>query len=178
LRPRILVDVGAIDLATTLLGVPVSMPIGIAPTAAHCLAHAEGECATAQAAGAMGALMVAATESTRTLEDIAVAATGPLWFQLYVYRNRTLAEALVRRAEASSSRPSVLPGDAPVGSRRERPLRCPDEWPADLPAANITDQDELDYPAALTWADLAWLRGLTSLPLILKGILAAEDVRL
>src|SRR6516165_3791675 len=87
LRPRVLVDVsaGALDMRTTVLGTPVSMPVLIAPTAIHCMAHPEGECATAQAAGKAGSLMVASTVSTRTLEDIAKAASGPLWFQLYVY---------------------------------------------------------------------------------------------
>src|SRR5262249_43383412 len=79
LRPHILVDVSMSDLATTLLNAPVSMPIGVAPTAGHCLALPEGECATAQAAGEAGTLMIAAVEATRTLEDIAHAATGPLW---------------------------------------------------------------------------------------------------
>src|SRR5262249_42999762 len=78
LRPHILVDVSMSDLATTLLNAPVSMPIGVAPTAGHCLALPEGECATAQAAGEAGTLMIAAVEATRTLEDIAHAATGPL----------------------------------------------------------------------------------------------------
>jgi 4-hydroxymandelate oxidase len=177
LRPHTLVDVSAIDLTTTLLGMPVGMPIGVAPTAGHCLAHPDGECATARAAGDAGTLMVVATEATRTLEDIARGATGPLWFQLYVYRTRALAETLVRRAEEAGYRALVLTVDAPVWSRRERVLRCPDEWPADLPVANIADQEELDYPASLTWHDLAWLRSQTSLPLVLKGIMTAEDAR-
>src|SRR5216683_1784173 len=84
LRPRMLVDVSACDTRTTVLGTSVSMPILIAPTAFHCLAHPEGECATAQGAGRAGTLMVASTSSTRSLEEIAKAASGPLWFQLYV----------------------------------------------------------------------------------------------
>jgi len=178
LRLHTLVDVSVSDLTTTLLKAPVSMPIGVAPTAGHCLAHPEGECATARAAGEAGTLMIAATEATRRLEDIAQAATGPLWFQLYVYRTRALAESLVRRAEEAGYRALVLTVDAPVWSRRERTLRCPDDWPADLPAANIADQSELDYPTSLTWRDLAWLRSLTALPLVLKGLLTAEDARL
>jgi isopentenyl diphosphate isomerase/L-lactate dehydrogenase-like FMN-dependent dehydrogenase len=177
LRPRALVDVSAIELTTTLLGTPVRMPIAVAPTAGHRLAHPEGECATARAAGDAGTLMVVATEATRTLEDIADAVAGPLWFQLYVYRTRALAESLVRRAEEAGYRALVLTVDAPVWSRRERVLRCPDEWPADLPVANIADQEELDYPASLTWHDLAWLRSQTALPLVLKGIMTAEDAR-
>src|SRR5437870_4960995 len=85
LRPRVLVDVSVIDMSTEVLGTPVAMPMLIAPTAAQCVAHPEGECATAQAAGRAGTLMIASTVATRTLEEIALAASGPLWFQLYVY---------------------------------------------------------------------------------------------
>src|SRR5437763_2807797 len=77
LRPRMLVDVNSCDMRTTLLGTPVSMPILVAPTAFHCLAHPQGECATVEAAGRAGALMVASTSSTRSLEAIAGSASGP-----------------------------------------------------------------------------------------------------
>src|SRR5215469_1841062 len=101
LRPRVLVDVTHINMETTLLGAPVSMPIGIAPAGpAHGAAQQEGECATARAAGAVGALMIANTGSTRSLEEIAQAASGPLWFQLYfTSRTRNRAARLVQRAE-------------------------------------------------------------------------------
>src|SRR5271165_4632884 len=89
LRPRLLVDVSHIDLRTTLLGRPVAMPIGVAPAGPpHGAAREVGECATAEAAGAVDALMIARTESTRSMEEIAAAATGPLWFQLY-FSSRT-----------------------------------------------------------------------------------------
>jgi 4-hydroxymandelate oxidase len=178
LRPRMLVNVSAIEMTTTLLGAPVSMPIGVAPTAAHGFAHPEGECATARAAGGAGTLMAAATESNHTLEEIAAAASGPLWFQLYVFRSRSLAESLVRRAEVAGYRAIVLTVDTPVTSRRERAMRCPDPWPPDLIAANLIEHEELESHVWLTWHDLAWLRALTPLPLVLKGILTAEDARL
>src|SRR5947209_12368166 len=103
LRPRMLVDVSVCDTRTTVLGTPVSMPILIAPTAFHCLAHLEGECETAQGAGSAGTLMVASTSSTRSLEEIAREASGPLWFQLY-FHDRDSARKLVRRAETSGYR--------------------------------------------------------------------------
>src|SRR6266508_1778446 len=81
LRPRVLVDVSACDLRTSVIDIPVSMPILVAPTAAHALAHPDAECATAQAAGAAGTLMVVSSSATRSLEDVARAASGPLWFQ-------------------------------------------------------------------------------------------------
>ncbi len=115
LRPRVLVDVSAsaLDTRTTVLGTPVSMPILVAPTALHCLAHPEGECATARGAGMANTLMVASTTSTRSLEEIAQAASGPLWFQLYVYPNPQVAEKLVQRAEAAGYRAIVLTVDLP-----------------------------------------------------------------
>src|SRR5258708_37219622 len=103
LRPLVLVDASGsgIDTRTPVLGTPVSLPVLVAPTALHCLAHPEGECATAQGAGMANTLMVASTTSTRSLEEIAQAASGPLWFQLYVYPNPQVAEELVQRADAS-----------------------------------------------------------------------------
>src|SRR5260370_34597921 len=97
LRPCMLVDVSQCDTRTTVLGTPVSMPLLVAPTALHCMAHPEGECATAQGAGAAGTLMIASTVSTRSLEEIAQAASGPLWFQLYAYPTLEVAAWLVKR---------------------------------------------------------------------------------
>src|SRR5215469_8638273 len=108
LRPRMLLDVSTCSLATTVQGIPISMPVMIAPLAYQCLACPEGECATAQAAGRADTLMVASTMSTRSLEDIARAASEPLWFQLYVYRERGVSESLVRRAEAAGYQALVL----------------------------------------------------------------------
>ncbi|TMD59802.1 MAG: alpha-hydroxy-acid oxidizing protein, partial [Chloroflexi bacterium] len=87
LRPRMLVKGSTCNLSTTVLGTPVSMPILIAPAANHGMAHAEGECATAQGAALAHTLMTVSTFSTRSLEDIAASANAPLWFQLYLYRN-------------------------------------------------------------------------------------------
>ena len=91
LRPRMLVDINQCVTSTSLLGLPVRMPILVAPTSLHCMAHPEGECATAQGAGMAGALMIASTDATRPLEEIARAASGPLWFQLYIYHSLKVA---------------------------------------------------------------------------------------
>jgi 4-hydroxymandelate oxidase len=178
LRPRMLVDVSSISTATTLLGTPVSMPIGVAPTAVHGAACTEGECATVRAAGELGALMVASTESTRTLEEIAQAAAGPVWFQLY-FSSRTHEGALrlVRRAEVAGYRAIVPTVDAPRSGRKERHVRSREtfEWP---PSGNFLGEppgDEEDPDGSLTWEDVKWLREVTSLPIVLKGILTAED---
>jgi isopentenyl diphosphate isomerase/L-lactate dehydrogenase-like FMN-dependent dehydrogenase len=107
LRPRILVDVNQCDTSTSVLGRPVPMPILVAPTSMHCLAHPEGECATAQGAGAANTLMIASTDATRPLEEIAQAASGPLWFQLYIYGSlewgRSCRELCRRTTRCSSS---------------------------------------------------------------------------
>ena len=184
LRPRVLVDVSAsaLDMHTTVLGTPVSMPILIAPTALHCLAHSEGECATARGAGMANTLMVASTTSTRSLEEIAQAASGPLWFQLYVYYSLKVAEKLVRRAEAAGYRAIVLTVDLPYLGNREKDRRnnvtIP---PPPFLEANLVDVDEDSKGqgwVVLTWEAVSWLRSITSLPILLKGILTAEDALL
>ncbi len=174
LRPRMLVDVSTCDMRTTVLGTPVSMPILLAPTAFHCLVHPEGECATARATGRANTLMVASTSSTRSLEDIARETSGPLWFQLY-FSDRKSSEELVHRAEAAGFRAIVITVDAPRWGHKERAIRSGFSIPT---KANFTDQDAAKENISLTWASLALLRSLTSLPLVLKGIFTAEDALL
>ncbi len=174
LRPRMLVDVSTCDMRTTVLGTPLSMPILLAPTAFHGLAHPEGECATARAAGKANTLMVASTSSTRSLEDIAREASGPLWFQLY-FSDRKSSEELVHRAEAAGYRAIVITVDAPRWGHKERAIRSGFSIPA---KANFTDQDAAKENISLTWASLVWLRSLTSLTLVLKGIFTSEDAML
>ncbi len=181
LRPRMLVDVGTVDTRTTILGTPVSMPILIAPSALHCMAHPEGEGATARAAGAVGTLMVVSTVATRSLEEVAEVATGPLWFQLYVYDDLELSASLVQRAQSAGYRAIVLTVDTPHISKRERDIHnnflIP---PPPLRAANFTGKyaNETAMHASITWDSIAWLRSLTALPILLKGILTAEDALL
>ena len=171
LRPRMLVDVGTCDTSTTVLGTSVRMPIMIAPTAFHCLAHPEGECATARAAGSVGALMVASTSSTRSLEDIASAGSGSFWFQLYV-SGRKGTEQLVHRAATAGYGALVVTVDSPRWGHKERAIRSGFRLPL---KANFTDEAAAEEVVSLTWSLLAWLRSLSSLPIVLKGILTAED---
>ncbi len=180
LRPRVLVDVTKIDTRTSVLGTHVSMPVLVAPTALHCLAHPEGECATAQAAGRANTLMIAGTTATRSLEEIAQAASGPLWFQLYVYPTLQYAEKLVRRAEDAGYRAIVFTVDLPPLGNRERDKRNNFEIPPPpFTEANFVgvEMDGHEW-VTLTWESLAWLRSITSLPILLKGILTAEDALL
>ncbi len=189
LRPRVLVDVSRIDTATSVLGTAVSMPVLIAPTAFHRLAHSDGELATARAAGTARTLMVASTIATHSLEEIAKAATGPLWYQLYAYKDRDLTRNLIHRAEAAGYRALCLTVDTPLLGSRERDQRNKFNLPAGIRMRNFEDAGlekatlgesfhayvlrQLDD--SLTWDTVEWLRGETRLPLILKGIIAAED---
>ena len=179
LRPRVLVDVsaGALNMRTTVLGTPVSMPILVAPTALHRMAHPEGECATAQGAGMANTLMIASTTATRSIEEIAQAASGPLWFQLYVYPSFQVAEKLVRRAEAAGYRAIVLTVDLPYLGNREKDRHNNVTIPPEpFYEANFVDVEEKGQPwVPLTWESLSWLRSITSLPILVKGILTAED---
>lgn len=186
IRPRMLVDASRIDTATTVLGSPVAAPVMIAPTALHGVVCPEAERATAQAAGRAGTVMVASTWSSRPIEDIAGAAAGPLWLQLYLFRDRARTVALLRRAEATGCRAIVLTVDAPRWGRKERSLRSEGryEWPAPGNLAGLPPPSG-DHPdatvgetadgAPATWADVEWLRTVTRLPIVLKGILTAED---
>lgn len=177
LRPRMLVDVSACDLHTTVLGTPVTMPILVAPTAYHCLAHPDGECATARGASDAGTLMVASTSSTRSMEEIAQAARGPRWFQLYIH-DRTTTEELVRRAEAAGYSALVVTVDSARWGHKERPLHSDFRLPAHLHKANFQDQSIPQNFVFVTWGTLDWLRSLTALPILLKGILTSEDAAL
>jgi len=184
LRPRMLVNGSDCDLHTTVLGTPVSMPILVAPAGYQCLAHPDGECATAQGAGMARTLMAASTFSTRSLEDIAQVASGPLWFQLYLYHNLELSAAVVQRAEAAGYRAIVLTVDLPVLGNREKDVRNKFVLPSHMRLANFLDeqhepeQNSISIPFAPTWETLDWLKTLTSLPIIAKGILTAEDALL
>jgi 4-hydroxymandelate oxidase len=187
LRPRILNDVSNVDLATTVLGQEVAFPILLAPTALQRMAHRDGELATARAAASLRALMVLSTISTFSLEE--VAGTGAArWFQLYVHRDRDLTAELVRRADAAGYGAIVLTVDAPFLGRRYRDEVNRFSLPPGMGLANFPGgviphvngsglmaffRSELD--PSLSWRDVEWLRGLSSLPVVLKGILTAED---
>ncbi|GFJ76514.1 hypothetical protein Phou_006940 [Phytohabitans houttuyneae] len=192
LRPRVLVDVSRPDLSTTLLGAPLRVPIGVAPVAYHQLAHPDGEVATARAAP----FLVVSVFASRTLEEIAAAADGPLWLQLYWFRRREVVTRLVRRAEAAGYRALVLTLDTPRVGRRLRDVRRGFAIPAGIVAANVETavmarthvavdgesalarHSREQFDPSLGPADLAWLCGQTELPVLVKGVLTAEDAEL
>jgi 4-hydroxymandelate oxidase len=195
LLPRVLVDVSQRHMGTTALGEPISMPILIAPTAFQGLAHPKGEVATVKAAGAAKTLMALSTLSTFSIEEVMKAATGPVWFQLYVFKDRSVSAALVKRAEVAGCKAIVLTVDAPLLGRRERDLRNQFKMPDPLTVKNLLTGGLQEFPAstppsgpgsgiaslfdnALTWKDIDWLAGITTLPVLVKGILRSDDALL
>jgi isopentenyl diphosphate isomerase/L-lactate dehydrogenase-like FMN-dependent dehydrogenase len=173
LLPRMLVDVSERHMGTTALGEPVSMPILIAPTAFQGLAHPEGEVATVKAAGAAKTLMTLSTGSTFSIEEVMAVATGPVWFQLYLFKDRAISASLVKRAEVAGCKAIVFTVDVPLLGRRERDVRNQFKLPDGLAPyiASLLDP-------ALTWKDIEWLTGITKLPVLVKGILRSDDALL
>jgi 4-hydroxymandelate oxidase len=196
LLPRVLRGSDKRDLSVELLGSRSSMPILVAPTAFHRLAHADGELATARAAALAGTIMIVSMASTTAIEDIAAAAreVAPdpaLWFQLYLQPDLEFTEAIVRRAETAGVQAFVVTVDSPVLGRRERDDRNDfHDLPSGLVVENLRNIGEnrsggnashvrdIVMSAGLSWEHIAWLRSKTKLPVLIKGVLHAEDARL
>jgi 4-hydroxymandelate oxidase len=184
LRPRVLRDVSRVDLGTRLLGEHLPSPFLVAPMASHALAAEAGECATVAGAGRAGCLTVISTRASRTVEDIAAAATGPWWFQAYLMRDHGLTEALVQRAAALGARAVVLTVDTPYVGRKSRVaggvrFAVPEDQflvnvaPHLLPGAvgrEVAEQDP-----AMTPDVIARLAEVGGLPLIVKGVLRGDE---
>ncbi|KAF7843628.1 peroxisomal (S)-2-hydroxy-acid oxidase GLO4-like [Senna tora] len=188
LRPRVLVDVSRIDMSTTILGYRISSPIMIAPTAYHKLAHPEGEVATAKAAAACNTIMILSFMSTCTVEEVASSCNAVRFFQLYVYKRRDVAAALVKRAERHGYKALVLTVDVPRLGRREADIRNRMVLPylknfdglfsAEVDSDNGSNLEAFanqTLDASLCWKDIAWLKSITNLPILVKGILTGED---
>eukprot|EP00249_Psilotum_nudum_P018320 c26747_g1_i1 orf=584-1738(+) len=194
LRPRILVDVSNVDLSTTVLGFPISMPILIAPTAMHKLADPEGELATARAATAEQTIMILSYSSTCSIEEVAATSDSVRFFQLYMYKQRIIAEHIIRRAEKAGYKAIVLTCDTPVIGRREADIKNRFSLPLHLTIKNfdglvplhndVSRGSALEAFAAavmdrsLNWKDIKWMQSITNLPIFLKGVLTGEDAAL
>jgi 4-hydroxymandelate oxidase len=197
LLPRMLRGVGTRDLATTVLGQPISFPAIVAPMGFQGLCHPEAEEATARGTAAMGTIYVASTVSNRSLETIAAAGgDAPRWFQLYVYRDRGLTRELVNRAVAAGYSALCLTVDTPLAGLRERDARNRLRMPGNLTLANFASVHtemhhggggegsslaayiQSQWDPSLTWDDVDWLRSIAPVPVIVKGILAPDDARL
>ena len=178
IRPRMLVDVSDRYLGTSIFGEYFSMPILIAPMAFQCLAHPEGEIATAKAAAKLGVGMVLSTMSTKSLEDVAqVRQDAPQWFQLYIHRDRGLTKALVERAEVAGFSALCLTVDAPVLGIRERDRRNQFTLPSGMELANLEMMAALKIPktegsneTVQNWTTLAKRAFLLSINLVLLSI--------
>ncbi len=199
LRYRVLRDVSHRDLSARVLGDDLGFPVLVAPMAFQRLAHPDGEVATMRAAAAAGAGMILSTLATSSIEDVRAAAGGPLWFQLYIYRDRDASRALVERAERAGCSALVLTVDSPLLGRRERDARNGFHVGADFTVPNLTGDPraalaaaaahggdgsalnrfvESHWDSSISWRDVEWLRSITKLPILVKGIVRGDDAKL
>ena len=194
LRPRMLVDVGKLDLSLDLLGSRIEMPILVAPTSGHQQAHPDGELATMRAACAVKTIMVVSTASSYPIDKIGAAAQGPFWFQLYAGPDLDATRERVERALAAGAKAICLTVDGKYVSHRERMIRDrqsslgPPGQPPPMsrrPGRNSTAQApaypyrvEPQFTAQLTWRFVDELTVYAKVPVLVKGILTAEDARL
>jgi 4-hydroxymandelate oxidase len=195
LRPRVLADVVARDLSTEVLGQQISLPVLLAPTSHQRMAHPDAELATARAAAAAGTIAVLGTGNHYSVEEVAAAASHPFWFQMYCYESRTVTERIIRRAETAGCRALVVTADATFPPRRERHIRNGFALPPEVELRNLLGVGLQDYlllpehggmPAfiaslksmLLTWDEIDWMRRITDVPIVLKGVMTAEDAAL
>jgi len=193
--PRSLADVSACAPQATLAGWEAALPVAVAPMAYQRMVHPDGEVGLAAACASAGIPFTAAMLSSATLEEIAQVG-GCLWLQLYWLRDRGVILDLIRRAEAAGCRALMLTVDLPEVGRRLRDLRNGFAFPDGVYAANLAPGGDAAhrqpgvpgqsalashtaavFDPSLRWSDVAWLAGQTSLPLMLKGVLDADDAR-
>jgi 4-hydroxymandelate oxidase len=195
LRPRVLRDTTERNLSTTVLGQQISLPIILAPTSHQSMAHPQAEFATAAAAKAAGTLATLGTGNHFSVEEVSAATQAPFWFQMYCYENRDVTKRIIQRAEAAGAKALVLTVDATFLPRRERNQRLNFQLPSHVELRNMVGiglQDDLLKPEnggmqafiaslrpmLLTWDEIDWMRSITDTPILLKGILTAEDAEL
>ncbi|CAA7024640.1 unnamed protein product [Microthlaspi erraticum] len=187
-RPRVLVDVSKIDTSTRILGYPISAPIMIAPTAYHMLAHPEGEKATAKAAAACNTIMIVSYMASCTFEEVASSCNAVRFLQLYVYKRRDVTAQVVKRAEKAGFKAIVLTVDVPKLGRREADIKNKMIAPQLRNFEGLFETEvrpsegsgleafaSRAFDASLNWKDIEWLRSITKLPILVKGILTRED---
>jgi (S)-2-hydroxy-acid oxidase len=193
LLPRVLVDVRNVDASIELLGVEMPFPLLLAPVAYQRLVDDEGEKATARAAAAAGVTMVLSTMATCAIEEVAAAADGPKWFQLYVNSDRKVTQRMVERAENAGFRALCLTVDVPYLGRRERDIYNKLQFADEIipknyegmidvgpyeSGATLAEQAAGLIDPGLTWECVDWLRSITTMPVLVKGVLAAADAKL
>lgn len=172
IRPRMLAGVAERDLSTEVLGTRVAFPVLVAPWAYQRLAHPDGELATARACEDAGTIMVVSSTAVDHLEDIAAASGGPKWWQLYLFSDRGFTGDMLQRVVAAGYGAVCFTVDLPVIGLRHRDTRNEFLMQVGLP------QDDLVFDPNISWADIAWIRERAALPLLVKGIMTAEDARI
>jgi 4-hydroxymandelate oxidase len=186
LRPRVLRDVSALDLSTSVLGTEISLPVLIAPCGGHKRAHPEGEIATYRAAVACGTVLAVSANSNTSFEDLAQAAQGHLWVQMYPFRNKEMTKDWLKRVKDNGYEAVIVTLDSQWPPKRERNIRnnyrrtrgvnYPATAGAETPRPAGRAGEGSD-PAA-TWSDLEWIKSAAGLPVLAKGIMTGEDVEL
>jgi isopentenyl diphosphate isomerase/L-lactate dehydrogenase-like FMN-dependent dehydrogenase len=172
IRPRMLTGAWPVDPSIELLGTSIDAPVLIAPWAYQKRAHPDGELATARAAAMAKTVMVVSSTTVDYLEDVAGASEGPKWWQLYVFTERGETVDMLHRVHAAGFAAVCLTVDFPVSGLRHRDTRNDFDMPIGLP------QDEFTFAPDLTWDDLSWIRDAAPVPLLVKGIMTAEDARI
>ncbi|HMG54809.1 MAG TPA: alpha-hydroxy acid oxidase [Kofleriaceae bacterium] len=179
LHHRVMVGVAERDPSTRVLGHRLAIPALVAPMAFQRLAHPDGELATLRATAAAGSLTVLSMGASVPLEQAAAAAGGALWFQIYMLRDRGRVREVVTRAAAAGCRAIVLTVDSPVFGRRERDARNAFQTPPGLSVPAVGDASFAEVAAMIdpgvTWDDLDWLRGISDVPIVVKGVVRADD---
>ena len=186
MRPRVLVNVKDIDISTTILGQPSSLPVYLSAVALQKLGHPDGEVAWTKAAASTGAIFMVPTLSSCSLEEIIAARSPgqPLFFQLYVNANREVCQEIVEAAEKAGCSALFITVDAPQLGRRERDMRnkAGDGAAAQKKTGEGKNKDQGTsaqltsfIDPSLSWEDLAWCKSITKMPIILKGVQTAED---
>ena len=191
LSPNVLVDVSELDTRVTLFGMELEHPILLAPIAYHRLYHSEGELATARGASAAGAAMVVSTFTTMPIDEIAKNTQKPIWYQLYVQRDRSFTKDMVQRAVAAGCKAVCVTADTPVLGCRYGQLSF--GLPGHLECVHLRGLDlknqvpthklkrggiyDVLFDASFNWHDLEWLRSVAGVPVLVKGVLSAEDGR-
>ncbi|PYH93561.1 L-lactate dehydrogenase [Aspergillus ellipticus CBS 707.79] len=181
LRPRILRSIRSVDTTTSILGKPVSLPVYMSPTGIAKFAHPDGECALAVAAGHEGLAQVLANGSSMTIDAVRAARTNPeqpLFQQLYVNKDIKKSEETVRRAERAGASGIWVAVDSPVVGKREMDERLNLEVQARDSSAKGQGVAKImasSISPYIDWDILGWLRGITSLPVVIKGIQCVED---
>jgi isopentenyl diphosphate isomerase/L-lactate dehydrogenase-like FMN-dependent dehydrogenase len=187
LRYRVLVDVSDVSTTTMVLGTPISMPVLVAPMAYQQIAHEDHELGTARGTAAAGTLFCLSTVATATPKEVAAAAPGaPRWLQIYVFKDREVSDEVIAEALEAGFSGLVLTADLPVVGIRDRELRVGFETPeGDVPAfaaarARNAGADEALHllDSAVEWGYVAELRERFGVPVIVKGLVTAEDARL